>query len=56
MSATNGSDKTNNHEHKTGPFSMNGGPAEAVRSKIAALLDNVTVNAGSYPNGQFYQH
>jgi septum site-determining protein MinC len=49
MSATNGSDKASNSENKAGTFSANSGPAEAVRSKIAALLDNVTVNGGA-PN------
>ncbi len=43
MSATNGGDKINRNGDKSGGFYANNGPADAVRSKIAALLDDVTV-------------
>ncbi len=43
MAATDGGDKTNRNGDKSGGFYKNNGPADAVRSKIAALLDDVTV-------------
>ncbi|MCX6043933.1 MAG: septum site-determining protein MinC [Chloroflexi bacterium] len=43
MAATDGGEKMNRNGDKSGGFYKNNGPADAVRSKIAALLDDVTV-------------